>query len=135
MPPSLAASVPLIIVSPSHSRRELPESLLNQIKPEAIVDAHHSQSDSDAASDTRATLSPLEAATVTTAVAERRTDDSPVVSPALLIVDIDGDNSAMTRSSGYARSTGATVVQVEKSNSQYLPDVTFVVISRCEVVF
>lgn len=140
--PAAAAAVPLIIVSPSANRRDLPESPPIRIKPlEVNISAHRGRFSSGVAllgkreisSSTHAISSLLEGAAIPTAVATSRTIDSPVISPSLLIADADEKNVAVTRSSDYARST--SVIVQGKPKDQYLSDTTFVVISPCGITF
>lgn len=120
-----ATTVPLIVVSPSTNRRELPKSPPIQITPLQVSVSSRSKPSSTAtlsgkreiSSSTPMISSSLEVATVTTAVAAN--------------ADADEDSGRAVRNSGYRLSTGPTIVKEE----QYWSDATFVVITSCEVVF
>ncbi|KAF8129954.1 hypothetical protein EV363DRAFT_1078373, partial [Boletus edulis] len=126
--------VPLIIVSPTVNRRELPEFSRDQITPLKVsVDARRGRFSSNAppsgeressSSVTDATSSMLGVAALVAAVASSCADDSSVVSP-LLIADTHEDKRATARSSGNARLSSTTVVQDKlKDQDRCLSDTT-----------
>ncbi|KAG6371816.1 hypothetical protein JVT61DRAFT_9177 [Boletus reticuloceps] len=133
-PRNPSVPVPLIIVSPTINRRELPESSRDQITPLKVsVDARRGRFSSNAPpsgervsslSVTGATSSMLGAAALVAAVASSCADDTSIVSP-LLIADTHEDDRATTRSSGNARLSSTTVVQDKfKDQDQCLSDTT-----------